>query len=102
MAWGDDDGKTLYLCARSGLYRMRVNVEGIRPLEDSIMKAIELSSLDGFDGLRAIETGTPKPVLTEVLIQLKASGVNFAELELTKGSIRQTNSPRSSWDSRLL
>jgi hypothetical protein len=25
------DGKTLYLCARSGLYRMRVNIEGIRP-----------------------------------------------------------------------
>lgn len=31
MAWGDDDGKTLYLCARTGLYRMRLNVEGIRP-----------------------------------------------------------------------
>jgi len=30
MAWGDD-GKTLYLCARSGLYRMRLNIEGIRP-----------------------------------------------------------------------
>ena len=31
MAWGDDDGKTLYLCARSGLYKMRFNVPGIRP-----------------------------------------------------------------------
>jgi gluconolactonase len=31
MAWGDDDGKTLYLCARSGLYRIRLNVAGIRP-----------------------------------------------------------------------
>jgi gluconolactonase len=31
MAWGDDDGKTLYLAARSGLYRMRLNVEGVRP-----------------------------------------------------------------------
>jgi gluconolactonase len=31
MAWGDTDGKTLYLCARSGLYRMRLNIEGIRP-----------------------------------------------------------------------
>jgi len=30
MAWGDD-GKTLYICARSGLYRMRLNLEGIRP-----------------------------------------------------------------------
>lgn len=28
MAWGDDDGKTLYLCARSGLYRMRLNIPG--------------------------------------------------------------------------
>lgn len=33
MAWGDDDGKTLYLCARSGLYRMRLNVVGVRPKE---------------------------------------------------------------------
>ena len=31
MAWGDEDGKTLYLCARSGLYRMRLNISGIRP-----------------------------------------------------------------------
>lgn len=30
MAWGDEDGKTLYLCARSGLYRMRLNVEGVK------------------------------------------------------------------------
>jgi gluconolactonase len=32
MAWGDDDGKTLYLCARTGLYRIRLNIAGIRPL----------------------------------------------------------------------
>ncbi|HSB17711.1 MAG TPA: SMP-30/gluconolactonase/LRE family protein [Bryobacteraceae bacterium] len=31
LAWGDEDGKTLYLCARSGLYRMRLNVIGVRP-----------------------------------------------------------------------
>ena len=31
FAWGDDDGKTLYLCAKSGLYRMRLNIEGTRP-----------------------------------------------------------------------
>jgi gluconolactonase len=30
FAWGDDDGKTLYLCARTGLYRMRMNIAGIR------------------------------------------------------------------------
>jgi gluconolactonase len=31
MAWGDADGKTLYLCARSGLYRIRLNIKGVRP-----------------------------------------------------------------------
>jgi gluconolactonase len=31
MAWGDEDGKTLYLCARSGLYRMRLGIAGTRP-----------------------------------------------------------------------
>jgi len=31
FAWGDADGKTLYICARSGLYRMKLNIEGIRP-----------------------------------------------------------------------
>jgi gluconolactonase len=31
LAWGDEDGRTLYLCARSGLYRMRLSVAGVRP-----------------------------------------------------------------------
>ena len=31
MAWGDDDGKSLYLCARTGLYRIRLNIPGVRP-----------------------------------------------------------------------
>lgn len=31
FAWGDADGKTLYLCARGALYRMRLNIAGIRP-----------------------------------------------------------------------
>ncbi len=31
FAWGDEDGKTLYLCARSGLYRMKLSVAGVRP-----------------------------------------------------------------------
>jgi gluconolactonase len=28
VAWGDADGKTLYMTARTGLYRIRVNVAG--------------------------------------------------------------------------
>ena len=31
FAWGDADGRTLYLCARSGLYRMRLGIAGLRP-----------------------------------------------------------------------
>jgi gluconolactonase len=29
--WGDEDGKSLYLCARAGLYRIRFGVAGVRP-----------------------------------------------------------------------
>ena len=29
--WGDADGKTLYITARTSLYRIRLNVEGVRP-----------------------------------------------------------------------
>lgn len=31
FAWGDGDGKALYLTASTGLYRIRLNVAGIRP-----------------------------------------------------------------------
>ena len=30
MAWGDDDGKTLYITALTGLYRIRMNIAGVR------------------------------------------------------------------------
>ncbi|HEX9639148.1 MAG TPA: SMP-30/gluconolactonase/LRE family protein [Acidobacteriota bacterium] len=31
FAWGDEDGKTLYMTARKTLYRMRLNIAGVRP-----------------------------------------------------------------------
>jgi gluconolactonase len=31
FAWGDDDGRTLYMTARTSLYRVRLRVPGIRP-----------------------------------------------------------------------
>ena len=31
ITWGDEDGRTLYIAAETGLYRIRLNVEGIRP-----------------------------------------------------------------------
>jgi gluconolactonase len=31
FAWGDPDGRTLYMTARTGLYRIHLNIPGIRP-----------------------------------------------------------------------
>lgn len=31
FAWGDADGRTLYLTATTGLYRIRLNIPGVRP-----------------------------------------------------------------------
>ena len=31
MAWGDDDGRTLYLTAQTSVYRVRLNIPGVRP-----------------------------------------------------------------------
>jgi gluconolactonase len=32
LAWGDDDGRTLYVTAETSVYRIRLNVPGIRPV----------------------------------------------------------------------
>ena len=31
MAWGDEDGRTLYIAARTSVYRVRLKVAGVRP-----------------------------------------------------------------------
>jgi gluconolactonase len=31
FAWGDEDGRTMYITARTGLYRVRLSVPGVRP-----------------------------------------------------------------------
>ena len=31
LHWGDADGKTLYMTARTGLYRIKLGIAGIRP-----------------------------------------------------------------------
>jgi gluconolactonase len=31
LAWGDADGRTLFLTAQTGLYRIRLNIPGVRP-----------------------------------------------------------------------
>src|SRR5260370_33498507 len=49
------------------------------------MKAIDLTASEGFSSLKLVEVEKPKPSANEVLIEVKAAGINFAELELTKG-----------------
>jgi NADPH:quinone reductase-like Zn-dependent oxidoreductase len=57
------------------------------------MQAIELSKYGGFDSLRVIDTERPEPAANEILIEVKAAGVNFAELELTKGKYKIPKTP---------
>jgi NADPH2:quinone reductase len=49
------------------------------------MKAVELNGFEGLSSLRVIEVDKPKPGANEVLIEVKAAGLNFAEIEMTKG-----------------
>ena len=49
------------------------------------MKAIQLTGLEGFDSLRLVEIDRPKPAVNEILVEIRAAGINFAELEMTKG-----------------
>lgn len=49
------------------------------------MKAIELSGLEGIESLRVVDVEKPSPAANQVLIEVKAAGVNFAEIELTHG-----------------
>jgi gluconolactonase len=54
MAFGDDDGKTLYMAARTGLYRIRLNVAGIRPP----LKPRQSGTAPGAAALDAVVPGT--------------------------------------------
>ena len=52
-------------------------------LKGDRMKAIELSGLEGFKSLRVADVEKPKPAANQILIEVMAAGINFAELELT-------------------
>lgn len=49
------------------------------------MKALQIEGTEGTKSLRLVDTTRPDPGPTEVLIGVKASGINFAELEQTRG-----------------
>src|SRR5713226_10192657 len=54
-------------------------------LKGDRMKAIELSGLEGFKSLRVADVEKPKPAANQILIEVMAAGINFAELELSLG-----------------
>ncbi len=49
------------------------------------MRAAQLRAFDGFNGLHLTEVEIPRPEAGQVLIEVKAAGLNFAEIELMKG-----------------
>ena len=49
------------------------------------MQAIQLEAYAGPGSLQLVELDRPRPAVGEVLIEVQASGINFAELELTWG-----------------
>jgi NADPH:quinone reductase len=49
------------------------------------MKAVQLNGFEGFSSLRIIDVEKPHPGANEVLLEVKAAGLNFAEIEMTKG-----------------
>lgn len=57
------------------------------------MKAIELSGFNGSNSLTLVEVERPKPNTNEVLIKVKAAGINFAELELANGRYQVSKTP---------
>lgn len=49
------------------------------------MNAIQLEGAEGLDSLKLVQIERPRPRDGELLIQVKAAGINFAELEMTRG-----------------
>ena len=50
------------------------------------MKAVQLTALRGLDSLRVADVDLPVPQPGEVLIKVMAAGINYAELEQTRGA----------------
>ena len=46
LAWGGEDGKTLYLTAQSALYRMPLNIPGIRPADGTNKLAAQRQQME--------------------------------------------------------
>ena len=53
------------------------------------MKAIELSEYCGIDCLNIVEVEKPRPGANEILLEVRAAGINFAEMD-DEGKIQGT------------
>ena len=53
--------------------------------DHAVMKAIELRGIEGLRSIKVAQVRRPIPNDNEVLIRVKAAGVNFAELEMIHG-----------------
>jgi len=62
------------------------------------MKAIQLDGIEGLGSLKVVELERPHPGENEVLIEVKAAGVNFAELEMARGRYPAPRLCRRIWD----
>lgn len=49
------------------------------------MRAIRIQGVEGLASLSVVDVEQPKPSPTEIWINVKAAGINFAELELIQG-----------------
>ena len=57
------------------------------------MKAVQLTGYEGLKSLKVVEIQKPRPKPTEILIAVKAAGINFAESELIDGKYRVPKTP---------
>lgn len=57
------------------------------------MRAVELDGYEGLASLHIVDVQKPVPGPDEILMEVKASGINFAEVELTKGRYRVPKEP---------
>lgn len=57
------------------------------------MKAVQLTGYEGLKSLKVVEIQKPRPKPTEILIAVKAAGINFAESELLDGKYRVPKTP---------
>lgn len=57
------------------------------------MKAVQLTGYEGLKSLKVVEIQKPRPKATEILIAVKAAGINFAESELIDGKYRVPKTP---------